>query len=330
MGRADNGPDGPLERLLPLLRCPETGEPLELEGGRLVNASRTFEYPFAGGIPVLLPHDAGSPFRAEEVTRDEVQPERTRPSEAGGPIRRVTRGHRTHGSREGVVGFARKLLDSGPRPVRVLVIGGGRRSEGVSEIARLDGIELIETDVYPSPTVDLVADGLQLPLADAAVDGVISQWVIEHVADPWQLAAETARVLKPEGFLYSEAPFMQQVHEGRYDFFRFSPMGHRMIYRQFEELEMKVVQGPGMALSWSAEYFARSFRSRFDRVGILLTRLARLLALPAMLLDRFLVEKPGAWDAASGTSFFGRKAATPASTREIVRRYRGINAPPSD
>ena len=328
MGGADSGPDGSLEGLLPLLICPETGEPLELDGNCLVNASRTFEYPLIDGVPVLLPHDPDSPFRVEDVALDDAQVARSRGARREGPIRWASRGYRTHGSGEGLAEFARLLLESDRRPVRVLVIGGGRRSDEVDAIVSIGGVELIETDVYPGPAVDLLADGLRLPITDGAVDGVISQWVIEHVADPWQLVAETARVLRPGGLVYSEAPFIQQVHEGRYDFFRFTPVGHRMIYRDFEEIGMEVVQGPGMALSWSSEYFARSLRSRFDRTGLWLTRLARLLALPGLLLDRFLVRKPGAWDAASGTAFLGRKAEGPTSIREVVRGYRGINARP--
>ncbi len=330
MGGADTRPRRPLEKLLPVLRCPATGEPLEAAGGVLVNESRTFEYPVVDGIPVLLPHDAGSPFRVEDIPADARRVGRRGPSIRGGPIGWATRGHRTHGSVDGVEEFARLLLESGRRPVRILVIGGGRRSEGVERIAALDGIELIETDVYPGPNVDLLADGLRLPIGDGAVDGVISQWVIEHVADPWQLVTETARVLEPGGLVYSEAPFIQQVHEGRYDFFRFTPIGHRMIYRDFEEIGMKVIQGPGMALSWSSEYFAKSLHSRPDRIGIWLARIARILALPALLLDRFLISRPGAWDAAAGTSFLGRKADRAASPREVVEGYRGINQDPGE
>ncbi len=330
MERPDQGQAPTIGRLLPLLRCPETGEPLEVDGEALVNESRTFEYPIVDGIPALLPHDARSPFRVEDLPADVRGASRRGRWGRGRASGWATRGNREHREGEGVEAFARLVLESGPRPARILVIGGGRRSEGVERIAGLDGIELIETDVYPGPNVDLLADGLSLPLDDGAVDGVISQWVIEHVADPWRLVAETARVLKPGGLVYSEAPFIQQVHEGRYDFFRFTPIGHRMIYREFEEIAMKVIQGPGMALSWSSEYFARSLSPRSARIGLWLTRIARLLAFPVLLLDRFLVSRPGAWDAASGTSFLGRKADRAVSPREVVKGYRGINRDPGE
>ena len=51
-------------------------------------------------------------------------------------------------------------------------------------------------------------------LADASVDGVIVQAVLEHVLDPRTVAAEVERVLRPRGMVYAETPLMQQVHEG--------------------------------------------------------------------------------------------------------------------
>jgi SAM-dependent methyltransferase len=44
-----------------------------------------------------------------------------------------------------------------------------------------------------------VADALALPFPDGSVDAVILAYVLFHVADPWQAAAEAARVLRPGG-----------------------------------------------------------------------------------------------------------------------------------
>jgi ubiquinone/menaquinone biosynthesis C-methylase UbiE len=67
-----------------------------------------------------------------------------------------------------------------------------------------------------------VADGHQLPIADGSVDGVWIQAVLEHVLDPSIVVQEIHRVLTPGGVVYAETPFMQPVHEGAYDFTRFS------------------------------------------------------------------------------------------------------------
>jgi len=45
----------------------------------------------------------------------------------------------------------------------------------------------------------VTADAIALPFPDASVDAVILAYVLFHVADPWQAAAEAARVLRPGG-----------------------------------------------------------------------------------------------------------------------------------
>jgi SAM-dependent methyltransferase len=43
---------------------------------------------------------------------------------------------------------------------------------------------------------------MQLPFADASVDVCYSSNVLEHVPDPWRMAAEMVRVTKPNGTIY--------------------------------------------------------------------------------------------------------------------------------
>lgn len=43
--------------VLALLRCPETGQRLKLEGSELVSADGARRYPIRDGLPVLVPQD---------------------------------------------------------------------------------------------------------------------------------------------------------------------------------------------------------------------------------------------------------------------------------
>jgi len=70
----------------------------------------------------------------------------------------------------------------------------------------------------------------------SSFDGVIIQAVLEHVVEPNHCVEEIHRVLKENGLVYSETPFMQQVHLGRYDFTRFTHLGHRRLFRKFKEI----------------------------------------------------------------------------------------------
>ena len=176
---------------------------------------------------------------------------------------------------------------------------------------------MIGFDIYGSPITQFIADAHQIPLRNESVDAVVVQAVLEHVLDPWQVAREIHRVLKPNGLVYSEVPFMQQGHEGAYDFTRFTESGHRYVFRHFTRINSGVVAGPGTQLIWSIDHLGRSlFRSR--SVG----RLLRLLFLWLRFFDRICSPK-FAVDDASAVFFLGRKSAHELTPKEIVAHYQG-------
>ena len=181
---------------------------------------------------------------------------------------------------------------------------------------------LLETDVSLGPRTRLVCDAHQLPFANETFDCVVAQAVLEHVADPYRCVAEFHRVLKPEGLMYADTPFMQNAHMGRYDFTRFTYVGHRRLFRDFNQLDAGISCGPGMALSESFIYFLLSF-PRNHRVRSGLTIIGRLLAFWLKYFDRYLASKEGAFDAASGFFFLGTKSYESLGDREIIGQYRG-------
>ena len=92
-------------------------------------------------------------------------------------------------------------------------------------------IALVAFDIYASPQVQFVADAHHIPLEDGCFDAVIVQAVLEHVLEPGRVVAEIYRVLKPNGLVYAETPFLQHVHEGAYELFtRFTESGHRYLF----------------------------------------------------------------------------------------------------
>lgn len=224
----------------------------------------------------------------------------------------------TYGGNRKAAENSRKIVEylrgSSPRP-RVLVIGGGTVGAGLSELYDSPAIGVLGTDVYPSANTVLVCDGHRLPFEDGVFDGVIIQAVLEHVLEPRRVVGEIHRVLKAQGLVYAETPFMQQVHEGAYDFTRFTLTGHRWLFKGFRHLASGATAGPGTALLWSISYFVRSLGG--DR------KLAALLTAPFFwlrLLDRF--SRPGlAADAASGVFFMGTKTDQALQPRDIVRYY---------
>lgn len=92
---------------------------------------------------------------------------------------------------------------------------------------------IVSFDIYDSVNVQFVADAHMIPFRNDIFDLIIIQAVLEHVLDPHKVVSEITRVLKLQGIVYAETPFMQQVHEGPYDFTRFTESGHRFLFKSY-------------------------------------------------------------------------------------------------
>jgi SAM-dependent methyltransferase len=89
--------------------------------------------------------------------------------------------------------------------------------------------------------VDFVARADALPLDDAAVDAVLLTQVLEHVADPAGVLGETARVLRAGGGVFLTVPFVWELHELPFDFWRFTPASLERLLEHagFGEIEIR-------------------------------------------------------------------------------------------
>lgn len=284
------------------------------DSGSEASASH-LRYGAADGVPVLIDYERSiieeRPLIERKGASDVVRP---RYSGVQGRIKALLSPpkERTRRNIQQLI----NLLEKRDQP-KVLVIGGGTIGQGMDALYDHPTIGLIAFDIYKSEFSHFVADAHAIPLADGSVDAVVCQAVLEHVLEPAQVADEIWRVLKSDGVVYAETPFMQQVHEGAYDFTRFTESGHRYLFRRFELIDSGVTAGPGTQLLWSIDYFVRSlFRSR--AAG----KVAKLMFFWLHAFDR-LVPESFASDAASGVFFLGRKANRAVRPKEMVRFYRG-------
>lgn len=312
-----------------LLRCPTTRQPLEESpDGTLVCADGTVSYPLVGGVPVLI-NERASTFRIADYQRlPGFSPTVSHTTRLFDLVDRGLPSLTLNlGSRENFELLAELLraLAGDRERVRVLIVGAGRGGAGCDALLEDSRLECVETDVALGPRTDVVCDAHDLPFVDGAFHGVVCQAVLEHVLDPPRVVAEIHRVLAPGGLVYSEVPFMQQVHGGAYDVTRFSLLGHRRLYRFFDEVRTGVQGGPGTALAWSLWYFMRaSARTRRGR-GIAFV-LARVAFSWLKHLDRWFDRRPGAVDAASGTFFLGRRREEAVTDEAILSSYRGAGS----
>jgi SAM-dependent methyltransferase len=209
-------------------------------------------------------------------------------------------------------------------PARVLVIGSGaERARLRASLSHWPQIEVVCCDVDLAADVDFYCDAHEIPLQDGSVQGVMATAVLEHVLDPQQVVAEIRRVLVAGGIVCSSIPFMQQVHEGRYDFTRFTLSGHRRLFHEFREVASGMVAGPGTALAWSLEHMALSLVGG-GALRLPVKAISRWLFFWLKYLDHLVRHRPEAMDAASCTYFVGRvDSAGGTSDREIIEGYRG-------
>ncbi len=306
------------------LRCPLCRSVLGVGAGSLRCQAGTCasSFPIVDGVPILL-NEKRSLFSIDDYRR----PSRPGPPASSSTIKDVVRGLIPGISRNilGTANFqklAELLLKRGQAP-RVLVVGGKNEGEGFDVLLKIaPPLQLVETDVVFGPRTALICDGHDLPFADDSFDGVVVQAVLEHVVDPYRCVEEIFRVLRPSGLVYAETPFIQQVHEGRFDFTRFTHLGHRRLFRRFEEVSSGPVCGTGMALAWSYRHFLLSL-SDSPILRNLMDTFAKLTSFYWKYFDGLSIRNAGSFDSASAFYFLGVKSESVLADRELIKLYRG-------
>ncbi len=304
------------------MRCPACRGGLLRAGDTLGCQGCAAVYPVVDEVPILI-DEAKSSFRIDECVASAPAP---KPA-TWKSLARDTAYHLVPNAGKNLRGasnfsfMARQLREQSPN-ARLLVVGGGKLGVGVENLLCEPSFEVVESDVVLGERTSLVCDAHDLPFADATFDGAILQGVLEYMADPFRVAGEIHRVLRNGGLVYAESPFMQPVHGGGHDFFRFTDRGHRRLFHRFDEVRSGVACGPGMALSSSYRYFLRSLvhtpmgRTLTDAMG-------KLTSFWLAHLDEGIAENEGSFDAASSFYFLGRRSEKVVSDREIIDHYRG-------
>lgn len=286
------------------------------EGLTCTNCNRHF--PVVRGVPVLI-NDSASVFRISDYqTQDAYQGA----SGYGGALDKST------GLRKLYHRFARRL-NYAPMPggdfdflssilkeiphAKILVIGAGER--------QYPG-DITYTDVAFAKNISCICDSHDIPYSDQSFDAVIADSVLEHVCDPQRCVAEYTRVLKPGGFVYAVTPFLQPGHQGAYDFTRFTHLGHRRLFRQFDEVASGRSGGPVYA---AIHMFREQLLCLTDhrRLQSLLRLIGLLVTYPLRYLDPFFSRTAQSYNSGCAFNFLGRKRETPIADRDIIKLFRG-------
>lgn len=309
-----------LESIEKILRCPscQLSKLAVMDTtNEMVCESCGTHYPISHGRPVLLRQD-NDVFCIDDYRNTKVPGINKRNNNWRNFIPKPS----VNLSSQRVLSRVSELLKQKPSAI-VLVVGGGCQRQWLDErLDANDSVKIIYSDIDASADVDLFCDGHDLPFVDGVFDAVVTTAVLEHVLYPERVAAEIMRVLKVGGLLYSELPFMQQVHEGAYDFTRYTLSGHRRLFNNVSEIESGMVAGPGTALVWAIENFATAFVVS-SSMRKLTKAIIRLSFAWIKYFDLLLKDKPAAMDGASCTYFLGSKIDGCIPDAEIIAQYVG-------
>lgn len=78
--------------------------------------------------------------------------------------------------------------------------------------------------------VDNICLASELPYENNTFDSILSTQVLEHVFEQQQMINESFRVLKPGGHIILTVPFVWELHEEPYDFFRITKHGLKQMF----------------------------------------------------------------------------------------------------
>ena len=287
------------------LVCPASRESLSIDGDHLVSAGGT-RYHLHDGVPLLLQDvEQAREYVARSsqmVAEYESVARGARPPGLLGRVARrahnvLTRDgadYRTARSEEAF----REIFDAVEPGSLCISIGGGPLREHPS---------FVNVNIGPFANVDVVADAHRLPYADASVDAIFCEAVLEHLAQPHEAVKEMFRVCRSDASVYANTPFMQAYHGYPNHFQNFTLSGHEQLFANagFHVRESGTAVGPVFTLfdlgaRFISEYSPRPFRPIL-LAGLLMLR---YLLLP---LSRQLASRQNAYVLASTTYVVAQK-----------------------
>jgi SAM-dependent methyltransferase len=166
----------------------------------------------------------------------------------------------------------------------------------------------VNVNIGPFPNVDVVADAHLLPYADDSVDAICCAAVIEHLSNPIQAVKEMHRVLKPNGIVFADTPFLQEYHGYPHHYQNLTLTGHEYLFQSngFEIMDSGASLGPFYVIVHFISVMITEFLPKLlaKILGKLWFLLGTLFLLP---LDKFFVNHKNAYVLASGTFVLARK-----------------------
>lgn len=308
-----------IKDFISILRCPRCYSKIEITNKYLFCINRecrsnfTIHYTF-DNLPILIDEHRETLFVNEFSTISSPVRRNGSTNSLEKVVRKILFGSgiRTRNNLKIVEEYLSKIKEP-----KVLIVGGGTIGWGMEEFYKIFYNNIIAFDIYDSPNIQFISDAHNIPVQSKSVDAVIIQAVLEHVINPELVVSEIYRVLKDNGIVYSETPFLQAIHEGPFDFTRYTPTGHQYLFKSFQCLKSGFVGGVGTSMTWSIEYFYRAiFRSR------LIGKMFKIIFFWIRYVD-YIVPAEHNFDAANGCYFIGVKSPKSKQLINPIDDYKG-------
>ena len=150
---------------------------------------------------------------------------------------------------------------SGPGTARPKLLDiGGRARSGVQRSKDYPNCDVTVIDIIAAPGVDVVGDAHELSryFPAATFDFALSTAVFEHLAMPWKVAVEMAKVLKPNGLAMIFTHQTIGMHDLPWDFFRFSDSAFGALFNRATGFEVVATRMTGfmhvVPAAWSERH----------------------------------------------------------------------------
>ncbi len=177
----------------------------------------------------------------------------------------------------------RSMLDPGKKVVVDIGCGNYRIDQ-----------DIITLDMFPYEHVDLVCDLTQLPFKPNVVDAFVSRSVLEHLPQLPHVIEQLKACTRPGGLGLHLIPFLYPFHASPHDYQRMTHVGAAALFSPWKLLEQYNVTGPFTLMLLSLIEFL-SVTLSFGHAGI---RAHLGLILPLLLFPIKFLDAP----------FVGRKA----------------------
>jgi SAM-dependent methyltransferase len=146
-----------------------------------------------------------------------------------------------------------------------------------------------ENTFHKNEFLDKVCDlNKPLPLEDKKFDTVILSDVLEHIFYPDKLLGEIHRIMRNNGYLIMNTPFLYNIHEEPYDYYRYTQYAYEQFAKQLG-FEICSIIPLGSGLEVLTDMLCKfSMRFRGPSVGNFLSECFRLFC---VLLGKTIIGK---------------------------------------